>query len=167
MRVGHVPRNSRRRVIIIVARVDAPRPRMDHSWPKSEPWHGLARLRSRRIALLARFRLVALGAAVFATIAIGSPRLADAAVSAFDAATMAAMTHMDAAMMHAPMTGDADRDFVAMMIPHHAGAVAMATIELQYGHDPRLRRLAQEIVVTQRSEITVMRDVRRDLPKVQ
>jgi len=117
--------------------------------------------------VLARFRLVAIGAAAFAAIAIGSPRLANAAVSAFDAATMAAMTHMDAAMMHAPMTGDADRDFVAMMIPHHAGAVAMATIELQYGHDPRLRRLAQEIVVTQRSEITVMRDVRRDLTKVQ
>ena len=106
--------------------------------------------------MLARFRLVAIGAAALATITIGSPRLANAAVSAFDAATMAAMTHMDAAMMHAPMTGDADRDFVAM-----------ATIELQYGHDARLRRLAQEIVVTQRSEITVMRDVRRDLTKVQ
>lgn len=117
--------------------------------------------------MLARFRLVAIGAAAFAAIAIGSPRLANAAVSAFDAATMAAMTHMDAAMMHAPMMRDHHRDFVAMMIPHHAGAVAMATIELQYGHDPRLRRLAQEIVVTQRSEITVMRDVRRDLTKVQ
>ena len=117
--------------------------------------------------MFARFRLVALGAAALVTLSLASPHLADAAASAFDAAAMAAMTRMDASMMHARMTGDADRDFIAMMLPHHAGAVAMATSELQYGHDPRLRRLAQEIVVTQGSEITVMRDVRRDLAKEQ
>ena len=59
-------------------------------------------------------------------------------------------------MKNAPMTGDLDHDFAAMMIPHHQGAVDMAKVELIYGKDPVLRRLAQEIVVTQEQEIVVM-----------
>lgn len=81
----------------------------------------------------------------------------------FDAEMMGAMTRMNAAMTRAPMTGDPDRDFISMMVPHHAGAIEMATLELEHGHDARLRRLAQEIVVTQQSEIVVMRAVARDL----
>jgi hypothetical protein len=54
-------------------------------------------------------------------------------------------------------TGDIDRDFVEMMVPHHQGAVDMAQAELKYGHNEQLRRLAQEIIVTQQQEITVMR----------
>lgn len=80
----------------------------------------------------------------------------------FDAEMMGAMTRMSTAMTRAPMTGDPDRDFIAMMVPHHAGAIEMATLELEHGHDARLRRLAQEIVVTQQSEIVVMRAVARD-----
>jgi len=60
-------------------------------------------------------------------------------------------------MEKAPMTGDPDHDFAAMMIPHHQGAVDMAKAELLYGKDPVLRRLAQEIIVTQEQEIEVMR----------
>ena len=67
-----------------------------------------------------------------------------------------AMTLMDRDMKSAPMTGDPDHDFAAMMIPHHRGAVDMAKVELIYGKDPILRRLAQEIVVTQEQEIVVM-----------
>lgn len=67
-----------------------------------------------------------------------------------------AMTVMDDGMNGAPMTGDPDHDFAAMMIPHHQGAIDMAKAELLYGKDPVLRRLAQEIIVTQTSEITVM-----------
>ena len=67
-----------------------------------------------------------------------------------------AMTLMDRGMKNAPMTGDPDHDFAAMMIPHHQGAVDMAKVELIYGKDPVLRRLAQEIVVTQEQEIVVM-----------
>jgi uncharacterized protein (DUF305 family) len=67
-----------------------------------------------------------------------------------------AMTLMDRGMKKAPMTGDPDHDFAAMMIPHHQGAVDMAKAELIYGKDPVLRRLAQEIVVTQEQEIVVM-----------
>src|ERR1700687_3164325 len=55
-------------------------------------------------------------------------------------------------------TGDVDRDFVEMMVPHHQGAVDMAQAELKYGHNEQLRRLAQEIVATQQQEITVMRN---------
>ncbi len=68
----------------------------------------------------------------------------------------AAMNKMMADMTIKP-TGDVDRDFVAMMVPHHQGAVEMAKAELKYGHNEQLRRLAQEIVVTQQQEITVMR----------
>jgi uncharacterized protein (DUF305 family) len=59
--------------------------------------------------------------------------------------------------MNVPFTGDADRDFARMMIAHHQGAIDMALVELRYGKDERLKRLAQEIVVTQRQEIDVMR----------
>jgi hypothetical protein len=68
----------------------------------------------------------------------------------------AAMNKMMADMTIKP-TGDVDRDFVAMMVPHHRGAVDMARAELKYGNNEQLRRLAQEIVVTQQQEITVMR----------
>jgi hypothetical protein len=53
-------------------------------------------------------------------------------------------------------TGDVDRDFVAMMVPHHQGAIDMAQAVLRYGHNEQLRRLAQEIVVTQQQEIAAM-----------
>jgi hypothetical protein len=54
-------------------------------------------------------------------------------------------------------SGDIDSDFVAMMTPHHQGAVEMALAELRYGHNERLKRMAQEIIVTQRDEIAAMR----------
>jgi len=54
-------------------------------------------------------------------------------------------------------SGDIDRDFVAMMVPHHQGAIEMARAELRYGHNERLKRMAQEIVVTQQQEIGAMR----------
>src|SRR6266851_3173075 len=68
----------------------------------------------------------------------------------------AAMNKMMADMKIKP-TGDIDRDFVAMMVPHHQGAIDMAKAELKYGHNEQLRRLAQEIIVTQQQEIPVMR----------
>src|SRR5580704_17252194 len=50
-------------------------------------------------------------------------------------------------------TGDVDRDFVAMMVPHHQGAIDIAQAALRYGRNERLRRLAQEIVVARQQEI--------------
>lgn len=54
-------------------------------------------------------------------------------------------------------SGDVDTDFVAMMVPHHQGAIEMAQAELRYGRNEALRRMAQEIIVTQLQEITAMR----------
>jgi hypothetical protein len=68
----------------------------------------------------------------------------------------AAMERMMAAMSIKP-SGNIDRDFAAMMIPHHQGAIDMAQAELRYGSNEQLRRLAQEIVVSQQQEIAVMR----------
>jgi len=66
------------------------------------------------------------------------------------------MKQMDHDMAAAPMTGDADHDFASMMIPHHQGAIDMAKAELLYGKDPTMRRLAQEIIADQKSEIDLM-----------
>jgi uncharacterized protein (DUF305 family) len=76
----------------------------------------------------------------------------------------AAMTKMMAAMSVTP-SGDVDRDFVATMVPHHQGAIDMAQAELRYGHNEQLRRLAQEIIVSQTQEIAVMRQAIRDTQK--
>src|SRR5260221_10003150 len=93
---------------------------------------------------------------LLATVA-GVPALAAGSdEAAFLAENNAAMTKMMAAMEIKP-SGDVDKDFVAMMTPHHQGAVDMAQAMLRYGHNEQLRRLAQEIIVTQQQEITVMR----------
>ena len=68
----------------------------------------------------------------------------------------ASMTEMDRSMKAAPMNGDVDHDFATMMIPHHDGAIGMAKDELLYGKDPTMRRMAQEILVDQQSEIDAM-----------
>jgi uncharacterized protein (DUF305 family) len=68
----------------------------------------------------------------------------------------AAMTKMMNDMTIKP-TGNIDRDFVAMMVPHHQGAIDMAQAELRYGREAQLRRIAQEIVVDQIQQISLMR----------
>ncbi len=73
-----------------------------------------------------------------------------------DAAMVEGMKKMRQGMDGAKMTGDADHDFVAMMLPHHQGAVDMAKVELQYGKDPEMRKLAADIVAAQDKEIAQM-----------
>jgi hypothetical protein len=68
----------------------------------------------------------------------------------------AAMSRMMDGMAARP-TGDIDRDFVAMMVPHHQGAIDMAVLELRYGRNEQLRRIAQEIIVDQMQEIAAMK----------
>ena len=71
------------------------------------------------------------------------------------AATQAAMDRMMAGMAIKP-SGDVDRDFEAMMTPHHQGAIDMAVAELRYGRNEQLKRIAQEIIVDQQQEIAAM-----------
>jgi uncharacterized protein (DUF305 family) len=68
------------------------------------------------------------------------------------------MTVMDHGMQQmggVPPT-DLDASFAAMMVPHHQGAVDMARLQLLYGKDPELRRLAQSIIAEQQIEIQQM-----------
>ena len=77
------------------------------------------------------------------------------AQAGFAADNDAAMAKMMTGMAVNP-SGDIDRDFTAMMIPHHQGAIEMAEAELHYGSNEQLRRIAQEIIVDQQQEIAAM-----------
>jgi uncharacterized protein (DUF305 family) len=74
----------------------------------------------------------------------------------FDKLMADAMNVMHERMHSAPYTGEFDRDFLTLMIPHHQGAIDMAKALLLYSKDPQVRRLAQEIITDQQSEIQLM-----------
>jgi uncharacterized protein (DUF305 family) len=98
-------------------------------------------------------------ALILALTVIGSPAFGqqhDMAAGDRHQDMRAAMERMNRDMGSVPMTGDTDRDFVAMMIPHHQGAIDMAETELRFGKDPALRRLATDIVAAQQHEIAMM-----------
>ncbi len=120
---------------------------MSSNW---RPWSAAPALVPRIAAML-----VALG---IATAGVISARVlaADDAGSAFLEENNLAMSRMMAAMAIKP-SGDADRDFVAAMIPHHQGAIEMAQALLRHGRNEQLRRIAQEIIVDQTQEIAAMR----------
>jgi len=91
-----------------------------------------------------------------------APMPADSpSTAAYRQAMKTMMEHMDA-----PYSGDVDRDFVTGMLPHHQGAVDMAQVELQYGRDPALKRLARDIIASQTKEQAFMRSwlARHPLP---
>jgi uncharacterized protein (DUF305 family) len=69
---------------------------------------------------------------------------------------MTGMQKMHAAMASVEPSGSADVDFAKLMLPHHQAAIDMAKAELLYGKDPQMRRLAQEIITDQQSEIELM-----------
>jgi Domain of unknown function (DUF305) len=116
-----------------------------------------------------RLRTAVLGAHLLLALALPSHLIAHEAHPAAQPTTAAAtdeapfLKENDDAMakmmndMAIKPTGDIDRDFVAMMSPHHQGAVDMAIIELRYGKNEQLRRIAQEIIVDQMQEIAAMK----------
>ncbi|WP_241202180.1 MULTISPECIES: DUF305 domain-containing protein [unclassified Caballeronia] len=98
---------------------------------------------------------VAVGSMPVAAFAAG-PAGASAEETPFLLENDKAMTKMMDGVSIKP-AGDVDHDFVAMMEPHHQGAIDMAQAELRYGHNEQLRRIAQEIIVEQQQEIIAMR----------
>jgi uncharacterized protein (DUF305 family) len=66
--------------------------------------------------------------------------------------------------MMMPMSGDADKDFVMLMLRHHQGAVDMAQVELKYGRDPMLLDMAKKIVEAQEKEIAEMKKWQAENP---
>ena len=69
---------------------------------------------------------------------------------------IASMDKMHMAMTAVARSGNSDVDFVRLMLPHHQAAIDMAKTQLLYGKDPQMRRLAQEIITDQQSEIALM-----------
>lgn len=87
----------------------------------------------------------------------GHGAMAAGAKGPAQAELMRSMDGMNKAMA-APMSGNPDADFVAMMIPHHQAAVEMAKVELRYGKDPKILALAKAVIAAQEQEIAEMRD---------
>ena len=140
-------------------------------------------LRAVRLSIISHVAAIAIGAvaATYLSVNSASPQsLADyisaicakafasvpAAEAPYLAENVSAMTKMMIDMGIRP-SGDVDTDFVGMMVPHHQGAIEMAQAELRYGRNEPLRRMAQEIIVTQLQEITAMRlSLGQDLPRL-
>lgn len=99
------------------------------------------------------FKVLFTVAIIVATPAVAFASHATNAKDAFKEVSVGMMHHMAA-----PLIGDADKDFVMMMIPHHQGAIDMANIELKYGKDETLRAMAKAIVEAQEKEIKEMKD---------
>jgi hypothetical protein len=90
-----------------------------------------------------------------ASLCAQSYRAAFQAEAPFLSGNALAMSNMMTGMAITP-SGDTDRDFVHMMVPHHRGAIDMAVLEIRYGKNSILKRLAQEVIVDQLQEITAM-----------
>ncbi|MDO6413235.1 DUF305 domain-containing protein [Sphingomonas sp. BIUV-7] len=112
---------------------------------------------ARRLALLAALALGACSSGGEA------PKVTDPVERAFLEANDKAMGAMMAAMEVKP-TGDVDKDFALMMIPHHQGAIDMAQVLLKYGKNEELKALARDIVAKQAEEIALMRRIAGDAP---
>jgi uncharacterized protein (DUF305 family) len=110
-------------------------------------------MRAIKIAVLALIAAAAGGAGMPEHQGHGAQRAGGPFVAQMDRAMERMMDDM-----HRPgYSGNPDVDFLAMMIPHHQGAVEMARLVLIHGRDPLTRRLAEEIIASQQTEIAAMR----------
>lgn len=109
---------------------------------------------------VARWSTILLTFLIFPAVLPGSPFSSRAndgkATSPAWSGLLGSMEQMHAAMMSVKPSGDSDLDFVRLMLPHHQAAIDMAKTQLLYGKDPQMRRLAQEIITDQQSEIELM-----------
>ncbi|RRD88819.1 MULTISPECIES: DUF305 domain-containing protein [Pseudomonadota] len=69
-----------------------------------------------------------------------------------------ALDNSHSEMMTAIYETDPDVAFAKAMIPHHQGAVEMAKVQLQFGKDEKMKKLAQDIIKAQEPEIKLMQD---------
>ena len=111
--------------------------------------------RTRPIVLALALGSAGASMAAAQQLAAPPPAVETADEAPFLAENSVAMNKMMADMAAQP-SGDIDRDFAAMMIPHHQGAIDMAVAYLRHGTNEQLRRIAQEIVVEQQQEIAAM-----------
>ena len=109
-----------------------------------------------RFPIEPRGLLLAVGLGIGGMACVSPAAVAANAEGPFLAENDTAMNKMMAGMTVKP-TGDVDHDFVAMMMPHHQGAIDMAEAELLYGHNEKLLRVSQEIIAEQLQEIAAMR----------
>jgi uncharacterized protein (DUF305 family) len=63
---------------------------------------------------------------------------------------------MHAALTSVEASGHNDVDFANLMLVHHQAAIDMAKAELLFGTEPQMRRLAQEVITDQQSEMALM-----------
>jgi len=86
----------------------------------------------------------------------GTPTSDNSSTDANWSELIASMNKMHMTTGEVKRSGNSDVDFVRLMLPHHQAAIDMAKTQLLYGKDPQMRRLAQEIITDQQSEIELM-----------
>ena len=111
---------------------------------------------SRRFLAVSTALMLCVGAAGLALAQTdhgGHDMSTDGASSAAAKGYIEAMDKMHEAMGKMDYSGDPDIDFARGMIPHHQAAIDMARIQLEHGKDPEIRKLSEEIIKAQESEI--------------